>query len=432
MGAERPLGSAWTLRDRHARYVLFFSTYFYQGLVAGFSLTALANRYAGLGLSASEVGLHFALVGLPWTLQPFLWGPLIDRARRAAMGRRRIWSLSAILGAQLCLSGLCFVPGPPSIAWVSLVFFGHSVFASLLDTACDRLIMDHVPEAELGRMSGCTRGGFVMGTSLGAGLFAWLLSIMPFSGCALTLLALGTLALVPALLIREAPSDALLSCKIAKRDGGPHQAVSFGRFLKRLTIGLRRPAALRLIALCFSVDFALSLFELRFGVDLVQAYGWDAATLSWVQSSLALASGTFGALAIGLWADRSGPLRAMTGLFVASAVAFALSGLLIAFDRIATAGPAILALTNVLPSLIIVAFVPALMLASRGRAGAATQFEVFMAVMNLGSVAGGFVSGRLGGLSLASVSLFVTAVFLASAYLSRRPDLLFHRREMRP
>jgi PAT family beta-lactamase induction signal transducer AmpG len=63
-----------SLQDRGARYGVFFATYFYQGLVAGFSLTALANHLTGRGVPVSEVGLHFALAGLPWTLQPILWG----------------------------------------------------------------------------------------------------------------------------------------------------------------------------------------------------------------------------------------------------------------------------------------------------------------------------------------------------------------------
>lgn len=55
----------------------------------------------------------------------------------------------------------------------------------------------------------------------------------------------------------------------------------------------------------------------------------------------------------------------------------------------------ILALTSVLPGLLIVALMPALLESSRGRPGAATQFEVYMAAMNLGSVAGTAVAGWL-------------------------------------
>ncbi|WP_336485731.1 MFS transporter [Methylobacterium nigriterrae] len=412
-----------SLDDARARYVVFPATYAYQGLVAGFSLTALANHLAGRGVPVSEVGLHFALAGLPWTLQPLLWGPVVDRAGRARMGRRRFWSVTALLGCHLALAGLFLVPGVEALGLIGLVFLGHSLFASLLDTACDRLIMDHVPEAELGRMSACTRAGFIGGTSLSAALFAWMLPAHGLAASAGLLLGLGSALTGPVLLVREAPGDALLS--LARRSGEAARALPFRRFLRRLAIGLRRPRALRLLALCFGIDAALALFELRFGVDLVQRQGWDAAGLSRLQAGLALASGTLGALAVGLWSDRAGPLAALRLLLLASAAAFALASGLIAAGLGGPGGPVILGLTSVLPGLLIVALVPALMRSSRGRAGAATEFEVFMAAMNLGSVAGGAASGPLAPyLPLAPLA---GLVFLASAALVRRPHLVFAR-----
>lgn len=416
-----------SLRDRRARYVVFFSIYLYQGLVAGFSLTALANHYAGLGLPAGEIGLHFAVAGLPWAVQPILWGPWIDRAAEARMGRRRFWAVFGLLGAQACLCGLCLLSGPNLVA-TGAVFLAHSLFASLVDTACDRMIMDHVPETELGRTSACSRGGFVVGTSLSAALFSWTLARYGLTQSALALLALTSVALVPPVLVREAPGDALFVWGFGAEGLARRRAPAFGRFLRRLLVGLRRPSALRMLALCFCVDGALALFELRFGVDLVQAQGWDALSLSRLQAVLALASGTLGALAVGLWVDRAGPLPALTGLFAGGALAFGIAAALIAADGIGAAGPAILGLTNVLPGLVVVALVPALMRASRRTAVAATQFEVFMATMNLGSVAGGAVSGPAARLPIAAVALLVLLVFAACAWLSRRPDLLFGSR----
>ncbi len=421
-----------TLARPGARYVLFFCVYLYQGLVAGFSLTALANHYAGIGLPASEVGLHFAVAGLPWTLQPILWGPLLGRAGRSRMGRRRGWALCAVLGAQASLGLLWLAPGPEALGWVGLAFFCHSVFAALLDTACDRMILDHVPADAFGRMSGCTRGGFVIGTSLAAALFSTLLGSVSFSVCIALLMGLSTLVLLPLIVVREAPGDALVSLA-GRVDGAARQARSFRSFLLRLLVSLRRPAALRLLALCFGVDFALSLFEVRFNVEVVQAHGWDAAALSRLQAGLALASGTVGAFVIGLWSDRAGPLPALTGLFLGGAAAFGLAAALIGADRIATAAPLILGLTSVLPTLLVVALVPALMRTSRGRPGAATQFEVFMATMNLGSVVGGGVSGpSVVAIPSGVVAGLVGLVFFICAGLSLRPALLFdpHRRSV--
>ena len=403
---------------------MFFATYLYQGVIAGFSLTALANHLAARGVSAAEVGLHFALAGLPWTVQPILWGPLVDRAGDFRMGRRRPFAVAAILGCHVMLAMLLSLDAD-RLGLLSLVFLGHSLFASLLDTACDRMIMDHVPAGELGRVSACTRAGFVMGTGFSAAVFAWMLGAHGFSTSVRWLLAASVLASLPMLLVREAVGDALVS--FARR-GPAMRKLPFKRFLRRLALALRRPRALRLLALCFGLDAALGLFELPFSVDLLQGQGWDPAALSRVQAGLALASGTAGAVAIGLWSDRAGPLRPLRALLLASAATFALAAGLIAAGLSASVGPLILALTDMLPGLLIVALMPALLQASRGRAGAATQFEVYMAAMNLGSVSGNAVAGVLAPvLPLAFVGVLVAAVFVGAFQLAGRRDLLAPR-----
>ena len=410
-----------SLAGRRTRYGVFFATYLYQGLIAGFSLTALANHLAVQGVSAAEIGFHFALAGLPWILQPILWGPLVDRAGDFRMGRRRPFAVAAILGCHGTLA-LLLLPGADRIGWLGLVFFAHSVCAALLDTACDRMIMDHVPEAELGRVSACTRAGFVAGTSLSAAVFSWLLATSGIAVSVRWLLAAAIVASLPMLLVREAPADAFLA--LDRRGVAPRRQ-PFHRFLLRLALSLRRPRALRLLALCFGLDCALGLFELPFSVDLLQQQGWDPAALSQLQAALALASGTAGAVAIGVWSDRAGPVRPLRALLLASAATFALSGALLGLGRIGPSGPLILALTNMLPGLLIVALMPALLQASRGRAGAATQFEVYMAVMNLGSVVGTAVAGWFAPvLALHAVAALVAVAFLAAFRLAGRGDLL--------
>ena len=414
-----------SLASRRTRYGVFFATYLYQGVIAGFSLTALANHLTARGVSAAEIGFHFALAGLPWTLQPILWGPVVDRAGDVRMGRRRLFAVAALLGCHATLALLSWGPEDRS-GWLGLIFLGHSVCASLLDTACDRMIMDHVPATELGRVSGCTRAGFVAGSSLSAAVFAWMLTAYGLAVSARWLLAAAILTSLPILLVREAPGDALANLS---RRGPVPRRLPVRRFLRRLLISLRRPRALWLLALCFGLDGALGLFELPFSVDLLQRQAWDPAALSRLQAGLALASGTAGALAVGFWSDRAGPVRPLRALLLASAAAFLMAGALIATGLVGPAGPVILALTNMLPGLLIVALMPALLQASRGRAGAATQFEVYMAAMNLGSVAGTALAGWLAPvLPLAAVAVFVATVFLGAFRIAGRGDLLSSRR----
>jgi PAT family beta-lactamase induction signal transducer AmpG len=422
--ARRSIPDLPSLADRRARYGVFFATYLYQGVIAGFSLTALANHLAARGATTAEIGFHFALAGLPWTLQPLLWGPVVDRAGDFRMGRRRPFAVLAILGCHATLA-LLLLATAEQVGLLGLVFLAHSLFASLLDTACDRMIMDHVPEPELGRVSACTRAGFVAGTSLSAAVFSWMLTAQGLTVSVGWLLAAAILASLPMLLVREAPGDAFATLD---RRGPVPRRLPFRRFLRRLALSLRRPRAVKLLILCFGLDGALGLFELPFSVDLLQRQGWDPAALSRLQAALTLASGTAGALAVGLWSDRAGPVRPLRALLRASAVTFAMAGALIGVGLVGPAGPVILALTDMLPGLLIVALMPALLQASRGRAGAATQFEVYMAAMNLGSVAGTALAGWIAPvLPLPAVAALVAAVFLAASRMIGRGDLLTAR-----
>ncbi|MBY0298338.1 MAG: MFS transporter [Methylobacterium sp.] len=416
--------AAPTLAHPAGRFAAFLAAYLYQGLVAGFSLTALANHYAGLGLSAAEVGGHFALAGLPWAVQPLLWGPLLDRARASRLGRHRAWLIAGLLGAQAALALLLLVPDERSLGLVGAVFCLHSAFAALMDTAADRLILDHVPKSELGRTSACTRAGFVLGTAAGTLLFSWSLASLGFAASVRILLAASGLAGLLAVAVREAPGDALVwPARAAAVEPEPRRPL--GRFLRRLLASMRRPRALRLLALCFSIDFSLALFEVRLGVALVQEFGWDSGALSRAQAGLGLLAGTLGALAVGIWADRAGPARALRGLLLACAAAFGGIALLIATGRAGEAGALILALASLPPALLVVALVPAVMGASRGSGSAATQFELYMAVLNLGSVAGAAAAGAAGPLlGLAGTAALAAAVFAAGTLLAARPHLI--------
>lgn len=391
--------------------------YLYQGLVAGFATTALVNHFAATGFPAAEVGRHLAVVGLPWVLQPLLWGPLIDGAAPRRMGTRRFWLVLALVGAQASLSGLCILGSAPSLAAVSAVLFLHSLFASLADTATDRMLADTVPESELGRTSACTRAGFVVGSAIGAGLFGWWLGAAGFAQAATGLLAITTALVVGAGLVREAPGDALVAAGRGREPAKGRSAsfgpvVSFVGRIGRAAGSFRDREAALLLLMCFGTDFALALFQVPFGVALVQERGWEPAALSSLQAGLGLVAGTVGAAAMGLYVDRAGPARALLTLLLACAAAFAAAACLIAAGWGDRMGPLILGLSSVVPALLYVALLPTVVLASRAQGASATQFQILMAAMNLGDVVGALVAGevdrRLGpALTACGVALFL-------------------------
>ena len=400
------------------RYGLFTLLYLYQGVVAGFALTALANHFAAAGASAAEIGRHLAVVGLPWVLQPLLWGPLIDRARPFRMGPRRFWLVLALACAQASLAGLFLLGATPGLTAVSVVLCLHSLAASLADTATDRMIADSVPAGELGRTSAGTRAGFVIGSAAGTALFAWILETSGFAAAAGALLGLTTVRAFPALLVREAPGDRVVSLglRAPPHHTEPRKAAPAKSFIRGLLAAFRTRDAAILLAMCFAIDFGLALFQVPFAVALVQVHGWDAGALSRLQALLALLGGTVGALGIGAYVDRVGPERALRALLIAGALAFAVAASLIAAGLEAATGPVILGLASVVPALLYVALLPAVLLASRAGRASATQFQVYMAVMNLGDVVGASLAGALGSpMAPPLVALGVAGLFLICA-----------------
>lgn len=403
------------------RFCLFTLLYLYQGVVAGFGLTALANHFAASGASAAEVGRHLALVGLPWVLQPLLWGPVIDRGTPHRMGPRRAWLVLALIGAQASLAGLLLLGAQAGLTAISLVLALHSLAASLADTATDRMIAGSVPTDELGRTSAASRAGFVIGSAAGSAVFAWILAAHGFGAAAGALLGLTTPLALAALLVRENPGDALFRLRgFALRQRRAPGGLAFAT--KLLSAFRRRDAAL-LLAMCFSIDLGLALFQVPFAVALVQVHGWDAEGLSRLQALLALLGGTLGAAGIGGAVDRIGPGRALRLLLLACAAAFAAAGMLIAAGLEAAAGPVILGLASVVPALLYVALQPAVLLASRAGGASATQFQIYMAAMNLGDVTGAALAGPLAAILASTLVAFgVAGLFLACARVAPGPQ----------
>lgn len=400
------------------RFGLFTLLYLYQGVVAGFALTALVNHFAAAGASTADVGRHLAIVGLPWVLQPLLWGPLIDRATPYRMGPRRFWLVLSLACAQTSLAGLLLLGATPSLTAVSAALFLHSLAAALADTATDRMIAGSVPADELGRTSAGTRAGFVIGSAAGTALFAWILETRGFPAAAATLLALTTPLALAAVLVRESPGDQLFSVRACNlsHTPGPMRISAAVLYARQLLAAFRTRDALVLLTMCFAIDFGLALFQVPFAVALVQVHGWDAGALSRLQALLALLGGTLGAAGIGAYVDRIGPGQVLRGLLVACAVAFGVAGVLIAAGLETATGPFILGLASVVPALLYVALLPTVLLTSREGRASATQFQIYMAAMNLGDVVGSAFAGGLASVVAPTlVALVVAGLFLVCA-----------------
>jgi len=341
---------------------------------------------------------------------------VVDRFGAMRMGRRRFWVVLAMAGsltAQSCL--LWLGDARPGALWgIALVFTLHSLCAALMDTATDAMIIDHTPADQLGAATACTRAGFVSGFALGGAAFAWVLPQASLGEAAALLLAVGALAAILPLLVRERACDAVLSLRRGTQPAG----LGVGTLLAELFGDITQPAHIALLLSCLAQDFFGALFRLPLGVYLIQDAGWSPASLSTAQGGVGLVAGTLGAWLVGRWTDRVGPARALGQLLMASAVAHLASGVVLGLGG-GWAGPVALSLSTVTSALCFVALAPAVMQASRG-AVAASRFALYMAALNLGDVLGSALSGVAAAVGIAPLALLVAAGYGGLALTSRR------------
>ena len=228
-------------RSRPLRYGVFFYLYIMQGIPSGFYLTALSNYFTAKGVQPNVVGSFIAIIGLPWAFQ-FIWGPVIDRFQGSAMGRRRPWVVGAQLMTVLASGILLFVGNPVTqintLAWL---FCLRSVFAAIQDAGVDAMAITIIPEDERGRVNAFMRAGYLLGTGIGAAVFATVLRDYGFHTAALIQVGFLLTGVVLMAFIREQPGDRLLpsfGAVVADRTRKPYSVQSsapglfaFSRFL---------------------------------------------------------------------------------------------------------------------------------------------------------------------------------------------------------
>ncbi|WDF46003.1 MFS transporter [Chryseobacterium sp. KACC 21268] len=132
--------------SRTVRYFTFFYLYVMQGIPAGFATTAICNFLASKGLQPQLIGTFAAIVGIPWILQ-VLWGPVIDRYQYSVIGHRKHWLILTQVIAFIASLLLLFISDPVSeLNLLTLVFFVHSIFASVQDASADAIAIEVSPK----------------------------------------------------------------------------------------------------------------------------------------------------------------------------------------------------------------------------------------------------------------------------------------------
>jgi MFS transporter, PAT family, beta-lactamase induction signal transducer AmpG len=364
--------SGTTLRSR---LLIFGGLYFAQGVPWGFFTVAIVLRLTSLGVSPSGLGDLMFVASLPWAGKPVI-GLLVDRLSFGRLGRRRPFILLAEAGMALSLLAMAFAhPIADRSLFLALLFL-HNLLAAAQDVGTDALAIDLLAENERSRANGVMSAAKFAGVVLGGQGLLWVARVAGWPaafGLAMALL------LVPATLVlgvRESPLPAQRPRLLG---------LTLRVFSTRIV--LLAAAFALVVDLADSLTFPLSypLFRNQLGFSEQQVA--SLATIGGLASAL-------GSLLGGALGDRLGCRRTLLG------ASLGVAGLNLAFS--ACRGlwghfPVLLSYTIVegIAVGVVYSTMLALFMDLTNPRVAATQFQMYMALLNVKDAWAQKLGGRL-------------------------------------
>jgi PAT family beta-lactamase induction signal transducer AmpG len=388
------------LRDSaRLRYFTFFYLYVMQGIPSGFALTAVYNFLIGQGLSARAVGSFAAIVGLPWTFQ-FVWGPLIDKYQYSVIGHRKQWVVLTQLVAMLASLSLLLVRDPVrQLTLLGLVFFVHSVFASIQDASVDAIAISVVPVAERGRVNAFMRAGSLAGWAAGGAALSYLLHHGGFGRAALvqSLVLLGFTVLT--FFIKLERTDQLLprfgdKQRTARLVPTEEENPSLGWLFRELWHSIVEKHSLRAFTIIVLTYLAGSLFANAYTFHLIHTLGWSDAFVSTLQGTWVTLLSFGVLLGGGVLVDRLSASRVQRWGLVGLAIFALVFSCLSTFWAVPVVGITGLIVINLADPLVSLAAMPLLMAYCRPKIEG-SQFTTYMALVNLCTVTASYLNGWL-------------------------------------
>jgi PAT family beta-lactamase induction signal transducer AmpG len=402
------------------RIATLFLLYVAQGLPLGFINFALPGWLAQNGASAAAVGGVLAMANLPWTFK-LAYGVVMDRYAFLAMGRRRPWIMLGQLGMVGTLAVMALMnPGVADVVLVTSFAFALGMGSAIQDVAVDGLAADILPEKEIERVNGVMFGGQMTGIAIGTGLGGTLIAFqgVPAAALALAAILFAILALVVA--VREREGERLLPW-MAGRATQRNLDIHLGALWPIIRDVFKAMSRHQIVLLAAAFVVAMMGPGILNGVKPLFAadvLGWEKDTFTNWSSQAQLLAGLPAALLFGFAAAHWGARRAyITGAVLTGACALAMLALQSHWSN-----PAVfiglIFVSEIIRALRLVAG-GALSMRLCTPAIAATQFAVFMAILNLGGVFGGLMLGWLDGIGGIPAMLAVAALFsLAGAGLT--------------
>ncbi len=427
MSAEAP---ATLATHRPLRLFSLCLLYVAQGVPEGLLYVAVPAWLAAQGTPPEAIGTYIAIILLPWSLK-LINGVVMDRVTFLPMGRRRPWLLAA--QASLVLTLVAFgaqAPEADDLTYLIIVGFLVNLAGAFQDVAIDGMAVDIVPEHERARANGLMWGGKTLGIAGASIVTGLMITHYGYAAAALATAGFVLIVMTLPLLLRERPNERLLPWT-----HGEASAEALDRQIHgwRPLGGALWQALSTAVSLVFAAGILVAFMsyglQTAFAPPLaVQELGWSSDAYSSIAGYANMAGAVFGMLAAGVIAERLGTWQTLL---------LALAGLAVLTGGMATvpdfwAAPGVFTAFKVVYALLFVLMSVSLYagaMALCSPAVAATQFSVYMAILNfgtslgaqqLGAIQGAYgYSGAFAGAAFASV---IGMGVFALAWITRRSN----------
>jgi len=171
------------------------------GVVSGYVSVTLAFQLKQAGASVSQIAALVALGLLPQTWK-FFWAPIVD----LTLTQKRWYILSVILCAVGIAAMGCFPATRTGLAVLSAVVFLTNLASTLLGMSVESLLAYSTPDELKGHASGWFQAGNLGGSGIGGGLGLLLVSHLPSSWMASTIV--GSLCFICCMALLAVPTPA--------------------------------------------------------------------------------------------------------------------------------------------------------------------------------------------------------------------------------
>jgi len=384
--------------------------YFAQGLPNGFLFFALNTYYASQGATVAELAKFSSYLLLPWIFKG-LFAPLIDSFTIRKFGRRRFWVLSSQIVTIILLLLLILLGPELSISSMGLVVMTVNFSIAFLDLSTDALAADSLDEITLSKANGLMWGSKIVGNAVGMFLGTALFFTYGISaGVAVLVVIMMIIFLVP-----------LNSKELDFKVG--YESLSFKKnflppldLLKEIVKVFDDSRARWAIVFILFINLGLGVFEPVYNKFFLEELKWTGEMIGNVRTWSLLAGGATGLLIglLGTYYQR----HLLLFLFISiQIVVYGLLGLYV--DQITNSYAHLIIFALDMTGAAISVSMFAIFMSLCTSQSSATNFGIFMALLNLSNATGNQIApGLMEAYSFSGSFLFCSLALIPAALLT--------------